>query len=78
MASFDFRSVNSDVLGVVFAVVLASAQKVLRGYQERKAETWPIAYGRIDRVSVGQYDFHHRRDFGDWARARRGVLRARE
>jgi hypothetical protein len=52
MASFDFRSVNSDVLGLILAFVLAGAQKIWRGYQERRTETWPIAYGRSDRVTL--------------------------
>jgi len=52
MASFDFRSVNSDVLGLAFAVLMAAAQKTWRGYRERRADTWPISYGRIDRVTL--------------------------
>jgi len=58
MASFDFKSINSDVLGLAFAVVMAAAQKFWRGYQDRRAETWPISYGRIDRISV---DTEHKR-----------------
>jgi len=52
MASFDFRSVNSDVLGLGFSFLLAGIQKVWRGYRERRAETWPMSYGRIDRMTL--------------------------
>jgi hypothetical protein len=62
MASFDFGSVNSDVLGLILAFVLAGAQKIWRGYQERRTETWPIAYGRIDRVTL---DTEHKRSHGN-------------
>ena len=52
MASFDFKSLNSDVLWLAFAFGLAGVQRLWRGYQERRAQTWPMAYGRIDRVSL--------------------------
>lgn len=52
MAAIDFAQWKWDLAGLSGAFVLAAVQKAWHGYQQRRSETWPISYGRIDSASV--------------------------
>jgi hypothetical protein len=52
MTAIDFKYWSWDLFGLVVAFSVAAAQKMWRGYLDRRSETWPISYGRIGRVSV--------------------------
>lgn len=52
MMAFEFKDWSWDLVGFVAAFAAAAAQKLWRGYLDRRSETWPISYGRIDRANV--------------------------
>ena len=56
MTAIDFKYWSWDLFGLAVAFSVAAAQKMWRGYLDRRSETWPISYGRIDRVSVDEND----------------------
>ncbi len=56
MTAIDFKYWSWDLFGLAVAFSVAAAQKMWRGYLDRRSETWPISYGRIDRVSVDEQD----------------------
>jgi hypothetical protein len=56
MTAIDFKYWSWDLLGLLVAFSVAAAQRMWRGYLDRRSETWPISYGRIDRVSVDEHD----------------------
>lgn len=47
-----FRRLNGDLVGLVAASAIAGFQRFWKARRDQRAETWPISYGRIDRVSV--------------------------
>jgi len=52
MAFFGFSRLNGDLVGLVAASAIAGFQRFWRARRDQRAETWPISYGRINRVSV--------------------------
>src|SRR5258708_6929079 len=56
MTAIDFKYWSWDLFGLVVALSVAATQKMWRGYLDRRSETWPLSYGRIDRVSVDLQD----------------------
>jgi len=56
MMAFDFKYWSWDLFGLAVGFSIAAAQKLWRGYLDRRSETWPVSYGRIDRVSVDSQD----------------------
>lgn len=52
MAAIHFAQWKWDLVGLAGALVLAMVQRAWHGYQQRRSETWPISYGRIDSAGV--------------------------
>jgi hypothetical protein len=56
MPAFDVTYWSWDLFGLAVGFSAAAIQKFWRGYVDRRAETWPVSYGRINRASVDSQD----------------------
>ena len=56
MAAIGFTDWSWDLFGLAVAFAVAGVQRFWRGYLDRRSETWPISYGRIERVNVDTQD----------------------
>ena len=52
MTLFGFRRWPGDLVALAIGLTIAGLQGFLRTRRDRRAETWPVSYGRIDRISV--------------------------
>jgi hypothetical protein len=60
MTPLNFRYWNGDLIGLAMGLAAAALQKIWRSYLDRRSETWPVVYGRIDRVEVDADSDHKR------------------
>jgi hypothetical protein len=56
IAGLDFAEWKWDLFGLLGGLGVAALQKVWRDSRQRRSETWPISYGRINDVDVDSKD----------------------